>query len=275
MPYGTIPAEVSLSQTVTINTLRQKKSKGEKFVTVALYDAPMAYIAQQVGVEVVLIGDSLGMAVLGYSSTVPVSMEQMLHHVAAVARGNEKSLIIADLPFMSYATPEQAMQNATRVMQAGANMVKIEGGEWLAETVYMLTERGIPVCAHLGLTPQSVNIFGGFRAQGKTPEEAERIVEDARTLEDAGANLVVLECVPVSVGQRVTEAVAMPTIGIGAGADTDGQVLVINDILGLTPKAPRFSKNFLKETGDIPGALFKYADDVRKGIFPAPEHTFS
>lgn len=275
MPYGTIPAEASLNQTVTINTLRQKKSRGEKFATIALYDAAMASIAQSAGVEVVLIGDSLGMTVLGYSSTVPVSMEQMIHHVEAVARGNNKSLILADLPFMSYATAEQALQNAARIMQAGANMVKLEGGEWLAETVRMLTERGIPVCAHLGLTPQWVNKFGGYKVQGKTPEEAEKIVQDAKLLDQAGADLLVLECVPASVGQSITGSVAMPTIGIGAGADTDGQVLVVNDLLGLTPKPPKFSKNFLLETQDVPGAMLKYAEDVRKGIFPAAEHSFA
>lgn len=273
MPYGTIPAEAALGKTVTINTLRQIKSKGEKFATVALYDAAMSAVAQHAGIEVVLIGDSLGMTVLGHKSTIPVTMEQMIHHVEAVARGNDKSLILADLPFMSYATPEQAFQNATRLMQAGANMVKIEGGEWLAETVHQLTQRGVPVCAHLGLTPQWVNIFGGFRAQGKTPEEAEQIVRDAQALEQAGAGLVVLECVPAALGKRVTGAVAMPTIGIGAGADTDGQVLVINDILGLTPRPPTFSKNFLQEAGDIPAAMFKFASDVRAGVFPASAHT--
>lgn len=273
MPYGSIPAEAALSKTVTINTLRQMKSRGEKFATIALYDAATSAVAEQAGIEVVLIGDSLGMTVLGHTSTIPVTMEQMLHHVEAVARGNNKSLILADLPFMSYGTPEQALQNAARAMQAGANMVKIEGGEWLAETVRILTERGIPVCAHLGLTPQWVNIFGGFRAQGKTPEEAERIVREAKTLEAAGADLVVLECVPAALGKRVTEAVAIPTIGIGAGADTDGQVLVINDLLGLTPRPPKFSKNFLQEADDIPAAMYKYASDVRAGKFPAEEHT--
>lgn len=273
MPYGTIPAEAALGKTVTINTLRQIKAKGGKFATIALYDAAMSAVAQHAGIEVVLIGDSLGMTVLGHKSTIPVTVEQMIHHVEAVARGNDKSLILADLPFMSYATPEQAFQNATRLMQAGANMVKIEGGAWLAETVRQLTERGVPVCAHLGLTPQWVNIFGGFRAQGKTPEEAEQIVRDAQALEQAGADLVVLECVPAALGKRLTEAVAMPTIGIGAGADTDGQVLVINDILGLTPRAPKFSKNFLQEAGDIPGAMFKFASDVRAGVFPSSAHT--
>ncbi|MGQ9425773.1 3-methyl-2-oxobutanoate hydroxymethyltransferase [Gilvimarinus sp. F26214L] len=274
MPYGTISAETALAKTVTINTLRKMKASGEKFVTVALYDAPMAAMAQQTGVEVLLVGDSLGMTVLGYKSTIPVTMDQMIYHVEAVARGNDKSLIMGDLPFMAYGTPEQALENAARVMRAGANMVKIEGGEWLAETVKMLTQRGVPVCAHLGLTPQSVNIFGGFRAQGKTEQEAEIILRDAQALADAGADLLVLECVPVELARRITKAVSIPTIGIGAGPHTDAQVLVINDILGLTPRPPKFAKNFLKEAGDIPNALLKYADDVKKGLFPAEEHTF-
>jgi 3-methyl-2-oxobutanoate hydroxymethyltransferase len=274
MPYGQISAATALDKNITVNTLRKMKQAGEKFVTVALYDAPMAAMAQQTGVEVLLVGDSLGMTVLGYKTTIPVTMEQMIYHVEAVARGNDKSLIMGDLPFMTYANPQQALDNAARIMRAGANMVKLEGGEWLAETVHMLTQRGIPVCAHLGLTPQSVNIFGGFRAQGKTDAEAESIFHDAKLLDEAGADLLVLECVPVSLAQRITENVSMPTIGIGAGRQTDAQVLVINDILGLTPQPPKFSKNFLKEAGDIPGALLKYADDVKKGVFPGDEHTF-
>lgn len=274
MPYGKITEETALTKPVSILTLRKMKETGEKFVTVALYDAPMAAMAQQTGVQVLLVGDSLGMTVLGYDSTIPVTMEQMIYHVEAVKRGNSKSLIMGDLPFMTYATPEQALENAARIMRAGANMVKIEGGEWLAETVRMLTERGIPVCAHLGLTPQSVNIFGGFRVQGRSDEQADKILSDAKILDEAGADLLVLECVPVALGKAITEAVSMPTIGIGAGRDTDAQVLVINDILGLTPQPPKFSKNFLVEAGDIPNALLKYADDVKKGIFPSDEHTF-
>jgi 3-methyl-2-oxobutanoate hydroxymethyltransferase len=273
-PYEDFSAETALTKTVTVNTLRNMKQTKEKFVTVALYDAPMAAMALQTGVEVLLVGDSLGMTVLGYQTTIPVTMEQMIYHVEAVARGNDKSLIMGDLPFMTYATPQQALDNAARIMRAGANMVKLEGGEWLVETVRMLTERGIPVCAHLGLTPQSVNIFGGFRTQGKTQPEAERILNDAKLLDEAGADLLVLECVPVALAQHITESVSMPTIGIGAGRHTDAQVLVINDILGLTPQPPKFAKNFLKEAGDIPKALLKYAGDVKKGVFPGDEHTF-
>lgn len=274
MPYGKISSESALEKPISITTLRKMKQNNDKFVTVALYDAPMAAMAQRTGVEVLLVGDSLGMTVLGYDSTIPVTMEQMIYHIEAVARGNSMSFKMGDLPFMTYATPEQALENAARVMRAGANMVKIEGGEWLAETVKKLTERGIPVCAHLGLTPQSVNIFGGFRVQGKNDEQAEKILNDAKILDQAGADLLVLECVPSALAKKITEAVSMPTIGIGAGRDTDAQVLVINDILGLTPKPPKFSKNFLVEAGDIPNALLKYGKDVKNGSFPSDENIF-
>lgn len=277
MPYGTITTDTSttaLTKAVTINTLRKLKGTGEKFVVIALYDAHMAAMAQRCGVEVVLVGDSLGMTVLGYDSTIPVTMEHMIYHVEAVARGNKKSLVIGDLPFMTYATPEDAMHNATRIMQAGAQMVKLEGGEWLVETVRMLSERGIPVCAHLGLTPQSVNKFGGFRVQGREQAQADKILADAKLLADAGADLLVLECVPTALAARITAAIPIPTIGIGAGKETDAQVLVINDILGLTEQPPKFSKNFLLEANDIPGAMKKYVADVKAGVFPAAEHIF-
>lgn len=264
----------ALSKQVTIRTLHNHRAKNEKFAVLALYDAPMAALAEKCGAEVLLVGDSLGMTVLGYASTLPVTMEQMLHHVGAVARGSEHSLIIADLPFMAYATPEQGLANAARVMQAGAHMVKLEGGEWLAPTVHMLAERGIPVCAHLGLTPQSVNKFGGFRVQGRAQDQAETIYRDALTLQQAGADALVLECVPTALATRITESLSMPTIGIGAGAQTDAQVLVINDILGLTEQPPRFAKNFLEETGNIPAALSKYVNDVIAGEFPDAEHAF-
>ncbi len=274
MPYASVSSEAGLNRPITINTLRKMKAQGDKFVTVALYDAPMAAMALKSGVEVLLVGDSLGMTVLGYDSTIPVTMEQMIYHVEAVKRGNSLSLIMGDMPFMTYATPEQAMANATRIMQAGAHMVKIEGGEWLADTVRMLSERGIPVCAHLGLTPQSVNKFGGFRVQGRDQAQAQKILDDARLLDQAGADLLVLECVPSALAQAITAAVDMPTIGIGAGRETDAQVLVINDILGLTPQPPKFSKNFLVEAEDIPGALRKYVGDVKNGVFPDEVHTF-
>lgn len=277
MPYGTLEQSTTataLTKPVTIHTLNKLKAAGEKFVMISLYDAHMAAMALRCGVETVLIGDSLGMTVLGYDSTIPVTMEQMIYHVEAVARGNNKSLIVGDLPFMTYATPEDAMRNCARIMQAGAQMVKLEGGAWLADTVRMLTERGVPVCAHLGLTPQSVNKFGGFRVQGRAQEDAAQILADAKLLADAGASLLVLECVPAALAAQITQAISIPTIGIGAGRDTDAQVLVINDILGLTEQPPKFSKNFLLEARDIPGAMLKYVTDVKAGIFPADENTF-
>lgn len=273
MPYGS-NTDTSLNKTVTIKTLQKLKDQSEKFVMVSLYDAPMAAMAEKCGVETVLIGDSLGMTVLGYKSTIPVTMEQMTYHVEAVARGNHKSLIVADLPFMTYATLEDALKNSTRLMQAGAQMIKIEGGRWLADTVRRLSECGIPVCAHLGLTPQSVNKFGGFRVQGRSPEQAEEIAEDAHILSDAGADMLVLECVPSELAARITREIPIPTVGIGAGRDTDAQVLVINDILGLTEQPPKFSKNFLTEAGDIPGAMKKYVADVKAGEFPSDDHIF-
>jgi 3-methyl-2-oxobutanoate hydroxymethyltransferase len=279
MPYSPLPdasnASTALTKKITINTLQKRKADNEKFVVLSLYDAHMAAMAQRCGVEAVLIGDSLGMTVLGYDSTIPVTMEHMIYHVEAVARGNKHSLIIGDLPFMTYATPEQAMLNCTRIMQAGAHMVKLEGGVWLADTVQQLTERGIPVCAHIGLTPQYVNKFGGFRVQGRDQETADKILNDAITLANAGADLLVLECVPASLAAKITQAIAIPTIGIGAGRDTDAQVLVINDVLGLTEQPPKFSKNFLLEADDIPSAIQKYASDVRAGVFPGDDNIFN
>ncbi len=278
MPYSnlnsTSTTNSALTKQVTVNTLHKLKSNNEKFVVIALYDAHMAAMAQRCGVEVVLVGDSLGMTVLGYDSTIPVTMEHMIYHVEAVARGNKKSLIIGDLPFMTYATPTDALHNAARIMQAGAHMVKLEGGQWLAETVQMLSERGIPVCAHLGLTPQSVNKLGGYRVQGRDQADAEKILADAKLLANAGADLIVLECIPSALAATITTAVNIPTIGIGAGKNTDAQVLVINDILGLTEQPPKFSKNFLLEANDIPGAMQKYVSDVKSSIFPGEENIF-
>lgn len=274
MPYSSHASATELAKKISVLSLKRFKESGEKFVTVALYDAPMASMAQKCGVEVVLVGDSLGMTVLGFDSTIPVTMEHMIYHVEAVNRGNKKSLIIGDLPFMTYATPQQALDNAARIIRAGAHMVKIEGGAWLAQTVEMLTERGIPVCAHLGLTPQSVNKFGGFRVQGRSEEQAHAILQDAKILEAAGAELLVLECIPSDLGRQITQSLRIPTVGIGAGKDTDAQVLVINDILGLTDTPPKFSKNFLCEAQDIPGALTKYVADVKSGDFPGPENIF-
>jgi 3-methyl-2-oxobutanoate hydroxymethyltransferase len=200
----------------------------------------------------------------------------MCYHTRCVRRGISRALLVADLPFMAYATPEQALSNCAKVMQAGAAMVKLEGGHWLMPTVKMLTERGIPVCAHIGLTPQSVHVFGGFKIQGRDEDNAKRILDEAKGFEAAGAQLLVLECIPAALAKAVTEAVRIPVIGIGAGKDTDGQILVMHDVLGISSGyIPKFSKNYLKQTGDIRAAISAYIEEVQQGLFPADEHTFN
>ena len=260
---------------VNLPTLNTLKSKGEKFPVITAYDSAFARQIELAEIEVVLVGDSLGNVVLGYDSTVPVTMADMLHHTAAVVRGNDVSLVIADMPFMSYATKEMTLDNAALLMQAGAQMVKLEGGAWLEESVFMLSERGIPVCGHLGLTPQSVNKLGGYRVQGRDDKGAEQILTDAEILQAAGADLLVLECVPTDLGTRISQKLEIPVIGIGAGPGTDAQVLVLYDMLGFSPRIPKFTRNFLPETGDVQLALKAYAEAVRNGSFPAPEHCFT
>lgn len=260
---------------LTITDLQAKKAAGEKFAVVTAYDATFARIAGEAGIDAILVGDSLGMVLQGHDTTLPVSLADMCYHVAAVRRANTRCMVIADMPFGTFSTPAQTLDNAAALMRAGAHMVKVEGGGWLIETVRMLSERGIPVCGHLGLTPQSVNAFGGFKVQGRQPERAREIVEDATLLDNAGASLLVLECVPVALATQVTQAVAMPVIGIGAGPVTDAQVLVMHDLLGLTPKPPRFARNFLSGTNSILEAFTQYRTAVASGEFPGPEHSFS
>ncbi|MBB3305714.1 MULTISPECIES: 3-methyl-2-oxobutanoate hydroxymethyltransferase [Enterobacterales] len=259
----------------TLSHLRQLKTSGRKFATLTAYDFSFARLFADEGIQVMLIGDSLGMTVQGHESTLPVTVDDIAYHTAAVRRGAPLALLMADLPFMSYATPEQTFTNAAQLMRAGANMVKLEGGEWLAETVRMLTERAVPVCGHLGLTPQSVNIFGGYKVQGRDEAAAERLLADALALEAAGMQLLVLECVPVALAERVTKALSVPVIGIGAGNVTDGQILVMHDAFGITGgHIPKFAKNFLAETGDIRAAIRQYIADVEAGLYPAAEHSF-
>ncbi|MRT40807.1 3-methyl-2-oxobutanoate hydroxymethyltransferase [Enterobacteriaceae bacterium RIT702] len=259
----------------TLTHLRQLKTSGRKFATLTAYDFSFARLFADEGIQVMLIGDSLGMTVQGHESTLPVTVDDIAYHTAAVRRGAPLALLMADLPFMSYATPEQTFTNAAQLMRAGANMVKLEGGEWLAETVRMLTERAVPVCGHLGLTPQSVNIFGGYKVQGRDEAAAERLLADALALEAAGMQLLVLECVPVALAERVTKALSVPVIGIGAGNVTDGQILVMHDAFGITGgHIPKFAKNFLAETGDIRAAIRQYIADVEAGLYPAAEHSF-
>jgi 3-methyl-2-oxobutanoate hydroxymethyltransferase len=264
----------ALEKSITLNNLHQYKKACEKISCIALYDAPMAAIAEKSGIDIILVGDSLGMTVQGHTSTLPVTIEHMTYHTAAVARGNKKSFIMSDMPFMTYATPTQAMENAALLMQSGAHMVKLEGGNWLVDTVKMLNERGIPVCAHLGLTPQSVNKFGGYRVQGRSDQQAEQIFNDATELAHAGADLLVLECVPQTLAKKITEEVNIITVGIGAGADTHSQVLVANDMIGITATPPKFSKNFLSSYQTIEDAFAGFAKEIKAGEFPKDEHSF-
>ncbi|AZG34953.1 MAG: 3-methyl-2-oxobutanoate hydroxymethyltransferase [Shewanella psychromarinicola] len=261
---------------VTSSTLIKFKQEGKKFTALTAYDASFAGAFDSEGVDVLLVGDSLGMVLQGHNDTLPVTIADIAYHTACVKRGVSRALLIADMPFMSYSTPEQTMTNATTLMQAGASMVKLEGGHWLLESVKMLTERGIPVCAHLGLTPQSVHVFGGFKVQGRDVDSAQRILDEAKAIQAAGAQLLVVECIPASLAKAITEALTIPVIGIGAGADTDGQILVMHDVLGISSGyIPRFSKNYLKQTGEIRTAIKAYIDEVANGTFPAEEHTFN
>lgn len=260
---------------ITTAQLLKMKQKGEKITALTAYDASFAKLFADAGVEVILIGDSLGMVLQGHSDTLPVTTAEIAYHTRCVRAGAALAFVIADMPFMSYATVEQAMQNATPLMQAGANMVKLEGGDFLLPTIKALTERGIPVCGHLGLTPQSVHVFGGFKVQGRDEQAADLMVQQAIALQDAGAQLLVVECIPSALAERISKALVIPVIGIGAGKETDGQILVMHDLLGISSGyIPKFSKNFLQETGEIKQAIGKYIQDVKQGQFPGPEHSF-
>jgi 3-methyl-2-oxobutanoate hydroxymethyltransferase len=260
---------------ITLHTLTARKQAGEKFAVLTAYDATFAHLVSSAGIEMILVGDSLGMVLQGQSSTLPVTVDEMAYHTACVARGNQGAMIMADLPFMSYSTPEQTMNNAARLMQAGAHIVKLEGGDWLCDSVRMLAERGVPVCPHLGLTPQAVNKLGGYRVQGRDRQSALKMIEDAKKLEEAGASMLLLECVPTLLAEEITRNVDIPVIGIGAGHHTDAQVLVMHDMLGITPgRRPKFVKNFMAEADSIEAAFRLYGDQVRAGTFPGPEHGF-
>jgi 3-methyl-2-oxobutanoate hydroxymethyltransferase len=260
---------------VTISKLQEMRQAGEKIAVLTAYDASFAALMDQAGVDVILIGDSLGNIVQGETSTLPVTIEHMVYHTSCVAKGQASAFLIADMPFGSYSTPEQAMQSAAQLMRAGAHMVKLEGGAWLAETVKFLVERSVPVCGHLGLLPQSVHTLGGFKVQGKSTESAQTLINDAKALQEAGAQLLVLEAIPSDLGKKVTESIQIPTIGIGAGADCSGQVLVMHDMLGAFPgRSPKFVKNFLSGQGSIEEAFKCYVQEVKTGKFPGPEHCF-
>jgi 3-methyl-2-oxobutanoate hydroxymethyltransferase len=251
-------------------------SREERIAMLTAYDATFARLADDAGVDVVLVGDSLGMVIQGNDTTLPVTLKQVEYHTRCVTAGAARSAILADLPFGSYqASREHAYASAARVMAAGAQMVKLEGSAWLADTVSFLVERGIPVCAHLGLTPQSVYQLGGYKVQGRSPQAAAQLVNDARLLEQAGASMLVLELVPAALAAEATSALSIPTIGIGAGPACSGQVLVLHDMLGISPGKPRrFVRDFTAGGAGIGAALRAYVDAVRNGTFPGPEHSF-
>ncbi|WDS36425.1 3-methyl-2-oxobutanoate hydroxymethyltransferase [Pseudoxanthomonas sp.] len=260
----------------TVPALRQAKQDGRKLVMLTCYDFGFAKTLDAAGIDLILIGDSLGMVVQGHDSTLPVTVEAMVYHTRIVARGLERALLVADLPFQADATRERALAASTQLLQVGAEMVKIEGAGHKLEVIRFLTERDIPVCSHLGLTPQSVLSFGGYRVQGREEAAAEKLVADAIAVAKAGATLLVLECVPSALAARITAAVDIPTIGIGAGPDCDGQVLVLHDLLGLEMghRRPKFVKDFLAEGGSVAGAARTYAEAVRDGSFPDAEHSY-
>ena len=264
------------SATITLRSLQKFKESEEKFACLTAYDACFSSILSKAGVEVILVGDSLGMVLQGHDSTLPVTMTDMIYHTRCVKRGSKGSLIMADLPFMSYASETQTLENAASLMRAGAHIVKLEGGAWISNTTKLLTERGIPVCAHMGLTPQSVNRIGGFHVQGRDTNQAQLIIDEALMLQEAGANILLLECVPRTLAKEITELLKIPVIGIGAGPDTNAQIMVLHDVLGVSPITPKFVKNFLIEgNGSIFQAIEAYVKAVKTKSFPSEEHCFN
>lgn len=261
---------------ITLSTLNKLKQEGSKFTCLTAYDSTFAHLASSAGVEVLLVGDSLGNVLQGHDSTVPVTLQDMIYHTECVKRGNQGALIMSDLPFMTYATEEQTLESCAALMRAGAHVVKMEGGEWLADSVKKLTERGVPVCIHLGLTPQSVNKFGGYKVQGRDPAEREALIRDSLAAEQAGAAILLFECIPSDLMEEIMSKVSIPVIGIGAGPASDAQVLVMHDMLGATTRKPaKFVKNFMAAgDGTIQGAFSAYVAAVKDGSFPAAEHGF-
>ena len=261
---------------MTVTSLQKLKHDGERFACLTAYDYCSAHAASNNGIEVILVGDSLGMVIQGHDSSLPVTVDDIAYHVRCVRRGNQGALVMADLPFMSYYSELQSLENAATLMREGAQIVKLEGGAWLAESTKLLVERGIPVCAHMGLTPQSINHLGGYRVQGRDPEQAQSMIDEALILQDAGASILLLECVPIELGQRITQTLKIPVIGIGAGMHTDGQIMVWHDMLGLYPGRPaKFVQNFLQGDADsIQSAVANYAQAVKSGRFPDEEHSY-
>ena len=263
---------------MTIADLRQKKETGRKITMVTAYDYPTAQIADQAEIDTILVGDSLGMVVLGYDTTVPVTVDEMIHHCKAVSRGAKGSFIVGDMPFLSYqVSSEKAIENAGRfIKEAGCDSVKLEGGQEVAPVVRRIVDAGIPVCAHIGLTPQTATKLSGFRVQGKDAESARELIADALALEEAGAFMIVMECIPDLLAARITRSITIPTIGIGAGKECDGQVLVYHDLVGLFERfTPKFVKQYVKLAPQIREALESYRKEVEGGLFPGPEHSFA
>ncbi len=262
---------------ITLSTLQKMGQDGIKIAMLTCYDASFAAVLEEAGVDTLLIGDSLGNVLQGHESTLPVTLRDIVYHTECVARGSKRAFIVGDMPFGTFqVSPEDTLRNAAGIMAAGAHMVKIEGGRPMLETIEYLTDRGIPVCGHLGLTPQSVHQIGGYKVQGKGEGEAQRLIRDAKQLEQAGAGMIVLEAIPAPLARDVTGAVAVPTIGIGAGLDCSGQVLVLHDMLDVYPgKKAKFVKNYLRPTGSIQGAIELYVKEVKARSFPGPEHSFS
>ena len=262
---------------ISIDKIRQKKASGQKITMMTAYDYPTARLVDESGIDTILVGDSLGMVVLGYESTVPVTMDEMIHHCKAVNRGAKCSFIIGDMPFMSYhLSMEQAVENAGRfIKEAACDAVKLEGGSDMAPVVRAVVKAGIPVCAHIGLTPQTATMLGGFKVQGKDAESARALVKSAEDLQQAGAFMIVIECIPDLLAARITKSLSIPTIGIGAGKDCDGQVLVFHDLVGLFERfTPKFVKQYINLSPLIKEALIQYKNEVEKGSFPGPEHGF-
>ena len=263
---------------VTIADLQKKKETGQKITMLTAYDYPTASLVDQAGIDTILVGDSLGMVVLGFDSTVPVTMDDMIHHTKAVVRGTKYGLIIGDMPFMSYqVSVEKAIENAGRfIKEAGCDCVKLEGGTEMAPVVKAIVDAGVPVCAHIGLTPQTATKLGGFKVQGKDAESAKELVKSARDLEEAGAFMIVMECIPDLLAEKITRELNIPTIGIGAGKDCDGQVLVYHDVVGLFERfTPKFVKQYINLSPKIREALIQYKQEVESGAFPGPEHSFA
>lgn len=262
---------------ITLTHLRKLKADKEKIATLTAYDATFANLLSEAGIELILVGDSLGTAMAGHKTTVPVTIEHIIYHAHNVCRANPKAFVMVDMPYMSYPNVDKALDNATQLMQAGGEMVKLEGGLWVSPIIKQLSEKGIPVCGHIGLTPQSVHILGGYKVQGRDAEKAKELLETALAHEESGAQMLVLECVPAELAQEITLALSIPVIGIGAGPHCDGQILVTPDMLGITPGKPlTFVKDFMKgETEGISGAIKAYVTQVKSGEFPSMEQSFS